>query len=126
MNNKGSIIIELLAVVIFIGIIVAISFLGFQIEYGNEREVICTVNEKWIKRASGEDKKDMYLVSCGDEVYKITDLFFKGKFDSSNIYANLKVDKKYKLTVTGYRFGYFSSYQNINDYELIKEKGEEK
>lgn len=122
MNNKGSIIIELLAVVIFIGIIVAISFLGFQIEYGNEREVICTVNEKWIKRASGEDKKDMYLVSCGDEVYKITDLFFKGKFDSSNIYANLKVGKKYKLTVTGYRFGYFSSYQNINDYELVKDK----
>lgn len=122
MNNKGSIIIELLAVVIFIGIIVAIAFLGFQMEYGNEREVICTVNEKWIKRASGEDKKDMYLVSCGDEVYKITDLFFKGKFDSSNIYANLKVGKKYKLTVTGYRFGYFSSYQNINDYELVKDK----
>ncbi len=122
MNNKGSIIVELLAVVIFIGIIVAIAFLGFQMEYGNEREVICTVNEKWIKRASGEDKKDMYLVSCGDEVYKITDLFFKGKFDSSNIYANLKVGKKYKLTVTGYRFGYFSSYQNINDYELVKDK----
>lgn len=119
MNNKGNIIIELLAVVIFIGIIAVMAFLGFQIEYGNEKEVICTVNEKWIKRASGDDE-ELYLVSCGDEVYKITDLLFKGKFDSSNIYAKLKVGKKYKLTVTGYRFGYFSSYQNINDYELIE------
>lgn len=119
MNNKGSIIIELLAVVIFIGIIVAIAYFGFQLEYGNEREVICTVNEKWIKRASGDDE-ELYLVSCGNEVYKISDLFFKGKFDSSNIYANLKVNKKYKLTVTGYRFGYFSSYQNINEAVEVK------
>lgn len=121
MNNKGSVIVELLAIVIIIGIIAVIAYFGFQFEYGNEREVICTVDEKWIKRASDENK-DLYLVSCGDEVYKISDLFFKGKFDSSNIYANLKVNKKYKLTVSGYRFGYFSSYQNINDYKLVEEK----
>lgn len=122
MNNKGSIIVELLSVVIFVGIIVVIVYFGFQIEYGNEREVTCTVNEKWTKRGSGKNSKDVYLVSCGNEVYKIEDLLWKGKFDSSNIYANLKVGKKYKLTVTGYRFGYFSSYQNINEYELDKDK----
>ncbi|MCI8346600.1 MAG: hypothetical protein HFJ12_01450 [Bacilli bacterium] len=125
MNNKGNIILSLLGVVAIIGIVVIIAFIGFQFEYGNEKQVTCTVDDKWIKRASGDDE-ELYLVSCDEQVYKISDLFFKGKFDSSNIYAKLKIGKKYKLTVTGYRFGYFSSYQNINDYKLIKEKGKER
>ena len=119
MNNKGSIILEILGAVAIIGIIVLIIFIGFQWSYGNEQTVTCTINDKWIKRS---DDKDIYLVSCDDEVYKITDLFYKGKFDSSNIYAKLKKGKKYKLTVTGYRFGYLSSYQNINDYKLLEDK----
>lgn len=120
MNNKGNIILSLLGVVAIIGIIVLIVFIGFQFEYGNEQRVTCTVDDKWIKRASGDDE-ELYLVSCDEQVYKISDLLFKGKFDSSNIYAKLKIGKKYELTVTGYRFGYFSSYQNINDYQLVED-----
>lgn len=119
MNNRGNIILGTLGIMIILGIIVGIFWIGFQFEYGNEKEVTCTVEEKWIKRASGEDD-ELYLVSCGNQVYKISDLLFKGKFDSSNIYAKLKVGKKYKLTVTGYRFGWFSSYQNINEFELME------
>lgn len=116
MNGKGFALIEALATIIIIAIIVGIVFGGiywsFNWNYGNEQQVTCTVDDKWIKRS---DEKDIYLVSCDEKVYKITDLFYKGKFDSSNIYAKLKKGKKYKLTVTGYRNGYFSSYQNINE-----------
>lgn len=118
MNNKGNVILGILGIVAIIGIIVGIVYICFQFNYGNEQTVTCTIEEKWIKRNGNDSEK--YLISCGNEVYQITDLFFKGKFDSSNIYANLKIGKKYKLTVTGYRFGFFSSYQNINNYELIK------
>lgn len=88
--------------------------------YGNEQTIECTIDEKWIKRTSykGSDK---YLVSCDGKVYKITDLFFKGKFNSADIYAILKEGKKYKITVTGYRIGFFSEYQNINEFKLIEE-----
>lgn len=86
-------------------------------DYMNERQVTCTVQDKWVKRSNGDDK---YLVQCDDDVYKITDLLWYGKFDSSDIYARLKKNHKYKLTVTGYRWRYFSEYPNINEYEEVK------
>ncbi len=86
-------------------------------KYMNEQQVTCTVDDKWIKRS---DEKDIYLVSCDEKVYKITDLLYKGKFNSSDIYAKLKKGKKYKLTVTGYRLSYFSEYQNINEVVEVK------
>ncbi len=118
MNNKGYITIAILAIIATLGILVGIVWVGFQWEYGNEQIIECTVKDKWIKRY---EEKDLYLVSCGDEVYKIEDLFYKGKFNSTNIYANLEKEKKYKIKVTGYRFGFLSSYQNINSYELVEE-----
>lgn len=121
MNNKGNIILGTLGIMIILGIAVGIIWICFQFEYGNEKEIICTIEDKWIKR-SNEDEGDIYLVSCDEQVYKVSDLLFKGKFDSSNIYAKLKIGKKYKLTVTGYRFGWISSYQNINDFKLVEEK----
>lgn len=89
-------------------------------DYGNEQTIECTIDEKWIKRTSSKGS-DKYLVSCDGKVYKITDLFFKGKFNSADIYAKLKEGKKYKITVTGYRIGFFSEYQNINEFKLIEE-----
>lgn len=102
--------------------IIAVAFILFGttgcVGYMNEQTVECTVEEKWIKRTSSEGS-DLYLVSCGGKVYKVADLLFKGKFNSADIYANLKVGKKYKLSTTGYRWSFFSEYQNINEYELI-------
>lgn len=109
-------------IAISIILLVSICTTGCAYQYMNEKEVVCIVEDKWVKRSNNED---IYLVSCGEEVFKITDLFYKGKFNSSNIYAKLKRGKKYKLTVTGYRMGYFSEYQNINDFELIEESKEE-
>lgn len=110
----------ILIIVAIIGVVFGISFGCFQMDYGNPQTIECTINDKWTKRVSSRGS-DLYLISCDDEVYQISDLMFKGKFDSANIYAKLKKGKKYKLKTTGYRFGWFSSYQNINEYELIEE-----
>lgn len=109
----------LVGFVVIIGVIFGIAFGCFQMNYGNPQTITCTINDKWTKRVSSEGS-DLYLVSCDDEVYQISDLLFKGKFDSANIYARLKKGKKYKIKTTGYRWGWFSSYQNINEYELVK------
>lgn len=82
-----------------------------------EEVVECTVQDKWVKR-KGDDEK--YLVSCDEEVYQITDNILYGKFNSSDIYAKLKINKKYKLTVTGFRSGFLSSYRNINKFEDLE------
>lgn len=82
-------------------------------------EVECIVKDKWIKRYDNEEK---YLVSCDEEVYQITDNLFYGKFNSSDIYAQLEIGKKYRLKVSGFRSGLLSSYKNINEITLIEDE----
>ena len=92
------------------------------VEYMNEQTTECVIKDKWIKRPSGSDE-ELYLVNCGGTTYKVSDLLWKGKFNSADIYGNLEIGKRYKITTTGYRWGYFSEYKNINSYELIEEEG---
>ena len=101
--------------IVFIGLLLFIVSIGYQ----NEEMIKCTIEDKWVKR---KDKSDMYLVQCDNEVYQITDLIFKGKFNSSDIYANLKVGNTYEITTTGYRFELLSMYKNINKYEKVEDK----
>lgn len=116
-NNKGFIDIEsMLVLMIFIAIIVGVVWLT-TIEYQNNQTTTCTVKDKWIKPSSESSK---YLVNCGNEVYEITDLFFKGKFNSSDIYSKMKKGKKYTITTTGYRIRFFSMYKNVNKIEEVK------
>lgn len=109
---------------ILILIIICIGILSCSgcLSYMNEQTTECIVKDKWIKRPSSSED-ELYLVNCGGKTYKISDLLWYGKFNSADIYGNLEIGKKYKITTTGYRFGYFSEYQNINDYELIEEEG---
>lgn len=104
-------------VIITLGIIIGVVYF-MTLGYQNEETHVCTVQDKWVKR--GGKSSDKYLVQCGNEVYEITDLLFKGKFNSSDIYANLKIGNKYEITTTGYRFELFSMYKNINEYEVKK------
>jgi len=101
-----TIVMSMIALVI-IGVSIFFAILGYQ----NEQVTICEVEDKWVKRA---DDKEKYLVKCGNEVYQITDLFLKGKFNSSDLYADLKLNQKYEITTTGYRLSFFSEYKNIN------------
>lgn len=106
-----------LLVVFIIGIVFFTCFIG----YTNEQVLTCTVQDKWIKRPKGNDD-ELYLVNCGGNTYKVEDLFWKGKFNSADIYGNLEVGKTYEIEVTGHRLGFFSEYQNINKYKEVTEE----
>lgn len=93
-------------------------------EYMNEQTIQCEVKDKWIKRPSSSNE-ELYLVNCGGITYKVSDLLWKGKFNSADIYGNLEIGKKYEITTSGYRWSYFSEYQNINSYKLIEENSNE-
>lgn len=115
-SEKGAI--EVIVGVIF-GIII-LGLIGFAIyistiDYQNEQTIEITVKDKYVKRSGDED---LYLVA-GDngETYKIEDLLWKGKFNSTDLYNQLTVGEKYKITVTGIRLQYFSMYKNINKVE---------
>lgn len=115
MIDNIKIIFGTIASIALICLLVFIVSIGYQ----NQEMIKCTIEDKWVKRNGETDK---YLVKCDNEVYQITDLFFKGKFNSSDIYANLKVGNTYEITTTGYRFELLSMYKNINEYEKVDDK----
>ena len=86
------------------------------------REVAVTVTDKAVKN-SGDDGK--YLIFTEDakgniEVFEITDSLLKGRYNSSDIYAAIKVNETYIFTVGGSRNEFLSWYPNIYDYTLIE------
>lgn len=68
--------------------------------------------------AKGGDSK--YLVFTENEVFENTDTLLRFKFDSSDIYNEIEVGKKYKARVYGWRVRFLSWYRNIVDLELIE------
>lgn len=120
-KSKGFVDIEMIfyLIIAIIFIILIIGGIYFStLNYRNKKNTICVVKDKWVKPSS---KSSKYLVQCNNEVYEITDLFFKGKFNSSDIYIKLKKGHKYKITTTGYRIRFFSQYKNINKVKELKE-----
>ena len=86
------------------------------------REEIGTVTDKGIKRSGDEDK---YLVYTKDEngesqVFEITDSILAGRFNSSDVYAEIEIGKTYEFTVGGSRNQFMSWYPNIYSFEEVE------
>ena len=90
------------------------------INYQNPQELEITVKDKFIKN---NDKSGIFLiVDENNNTYQITDLIFKGKFNSTDLYNQMEIGKKYKIETTGYRIHILSKYQNINKIYKLEEK----
>lgn len=106
-------------IVFFSGIIIIVLIINYIFSYSNSSETIIEVKDKFIKDYNGHGT---YIVVDGDEnAYKIEDLLFKLKFDSTDIYTSIEIGEIYKIQTTGIRCGLFSEYPNINNVEKIEE-----
>lgn len=106
---------------IVIGIIVGIFMWNYKITYGNVQTLEITVKDKYIKRSGSE--KDKYLVvDTEGNTYQITDLTFKGKWNSTDLYNQLDIGQTYKIETSGIRNGFLSLYSNINKVEVKDEQ----
>ena len=109
-------IIYLILLILALLIPISICFIGYQ----NPQEIEIIVKDKFIKN---NNKSGIYLiVDSNNETYQITDLIFKGKFNSTDLYNQLEIGKKYKIETTGYRIHILSKYQNINKIYELEEK----
>lgn len=109
-----------IAVIIVFLLIAIISFGYHKAFVFNDTEHIVTITDK-----ERNDKSDKYLIFAEYEngetvVFENTDKWLRFKFASSDIQAELKEGKKYKLTTIGYRMPIFSWYQNIIKMEEIE------
>lgn len=89
----------------------------------NLRDITVTVTDKAVKNDGDSGK---YLVFTEDKdgnivTFEITDSWIFGRFNSSDVYAAIKVGDTYTFTVGGSRNEFMSWYPNIYEYKLIDE-----
>ncbi len=63
---------------------------------------------------------DKYLIFTDKGTFENSDCLLLGKFDSSDMYNDLKKTKKYRAKVYGLRIPIFSMYKNIYEIEEIE------
>lgn len=119
-NNKGNAILGIIIGAIIIGLIIGIFKWNWEIKYGNIQTIEIKVKDKYIKRGRNSESKDKYLIVDTDKnTYQITDLTLIGKWNSTDLYNELEIGKKYEITTSGVRNQFWSMYQNINKIREI-------
>ncbi|HDH6551734.1 TPA: hypothetical protein PI887_002262 [Staphylococcus aureus] len=96
--------------------LVVISPIYTVASYQNKEVHQGTITDKYNKRQDKEDK--FYIVLDDKQVIENSDLFFKGKFDSADIQARLKIGDKVKIKTIGYRIHFLNLYPVL--YEVKK------
>lgn len=110
MTTKGIIISFCIA--LFINAIIAGPFI--YLAYCNPRMECVTIHEKTvlIRQVEGKHSQD-YLIYTDKGAFEISDQLLYGKFNSSDIYARLKINSKVQIKVCGKRVPFLSMYPNI-------------
>lgn len=123
-RNRSSLrrsITNMLPIIVFVTIIILI--LAFCIGSSfNDTEYIVTITDKEVKKTDDTDKYLIYAEDLNGNTYVFenTDEFLRFKFDSSDMYGQIKEGETYKLTVIGYRVPFMSMYQNIIEIEEVE------
>ena len=116
--DRNGIIATILIIFIFLSIL---AFVGGSIwlevaRYTNKEITEITIKDKYVD--VNNENGVFLIVSMDNYTYKVSDLLFKGKFNSTDIYNNLEIGKTYEIETTGYRIPFLSEYKNINKYTL--------
>ena len=91
--------------------VLIIILLFFMAYYSSAEDIIIKVVNK--ERITTQEGNGKYLIFTENEVFENTDDLFLLKFNSSDLYNQLKVNKNYKVKVIGWRIPFFSMYRNI-------------
>ena len=98
---------------LFIGLVILIIAIaaGFNsLTYFNVNTIEVTIQDK--ERINTKEDS-YYLVFTDKGTLKLEDDFFRGNFESSDMYGKLKIDSTYIIKTSGIRIGFFSMYPNI-------------
>lgn len=119
-KNRGDA--ELIMLLVIVVIIIVSTIGSCTIQNGNERTVTCTVTDKGIKTKDNDSTYLIYTKDADDEtmVLRIADTLTHGRFDSSDLYAEIEVGKTYEFEICGERIPVFSWYPNILSSKEVK------
>ena len=82
-----------------------------------ETEIEVVSKERLLQLSSSSDggtsSSLRNFVYTADESYVVEDSLWNGHFRAGTVYARIREGQRCKVTLSGYRFGFFSMYQNI-------------
>lgn len=80
------------------------------------------VTDKIVKHSKENSKYLIFTELKNGEirVFQDTDSLVRGKFNSSDVYGEIKVGHEYKFNTYGLRIPFFSKYENIVNVQKIK------
>lgn len=95
-------------------IVIFIVGLLYVIHYGSVDVVTILIKEKEREvKSSKEGVKSKYIVHAEGESFECTDTIWHMKFNSTDVYRELEVGKKFTVKVNKWRIPLFSWYRNI-------------
>ena len=111
----GCVGVVIIALVIIIGIVITCT------NYYSTKTYTATVTDKFVKNY---EENSTYLVATELEdgttrVFSVEDTLIKWRWNSSDVYAQIKVGKTYKFEVIGWRIGFFSKYENVITFSEV-------
>lgn len=118
MRDNSDAISGIAAIIIILIALIPYALITGYIHNCNERTYEhCYVTEKGIKNQDKDGKYLIYTkVNEQVEVFEIEDSFVQGRWNSSDIYAQIKANKTYTFTVVGKRSYFWSWYPNIIEW----------
>lgn len=100
-------------------VLIAFSIIGMPfIKRATETTITITVEDKGIKN-SGENS-DKYLIYTDNGTYEITDTIAYFRWNSSDLYGEMKVGYTYECKVCGWRVPFLSFYENIIEAKEVR------
>ncbi len=86
---------------------------GGIVSYATKHEVAATVTRSERVCSGGEQVSCRYLVYTDVGTFENTDTMWFLKFNSSDLYGQIRDGEAYRFQVTGFRVPFMSWYQNI-------------
>lgn len=119
-NQKGfSGVLAVLLVTVGIGFIIFAGVNAWN-NWANSTRATVTITVKDKERVNSNETESKYLVFTEEgEVFENTDSYYFGKYDSSDLYGQLEIGKKYKCDSFGERNPRWSWYRNLLSCEAV-------
>jgi hypothetical protein len=94
-------------------LVAALAVLSFQASTTLEEKTISVVSKERITKISKDSSTIESYVYSPDETYVVEDSFWNGHFTAMTVYATLKEGAECRVTLSGWRVGFLSMFQNI-------------
>jgi len=105
----------LIYIVIFVLLFVATFFFRPILFYTTQFTEVITIKDKYQLHKRNSTK--YLVVNENDTIYNLVNVWWKGDFDKSDDWVQMKIGNTYKIQGYGFRFPLLSWYKNIHAYE---------